>query len=139
MIVLDTNVVSELLRPEPSEVVVGWYSAQHRAGLRLSAVTVAELLYGVARLPQGQRRNALGATIEDLVGRFSDEVLAFDHAAARAYADIVAGRAESGAPISALDAQIAAICRVNGARLATRNTRDFTGTSVGLIDPWAAN
>ncbi len=136
MIVLDTNVVSELMRPHPADEVVAWFALQDPRGLRLTAVTLAELLYGIARLPRGRRRSVLEAAIDELSSTFADEVLPFEQAAARRYAAVVSVRERTGAPIAALDAQIAAICLVHDATLATRNTKDFAGTGVDFVDPW---
>lgn len=139
MIVLDTNVVSELLRPQPEPRVIDWVRSQ-RDDLALSAVTAAELLAGVAALPEGQRRTRLGrhvvAVLEDYDSRGS--IFPFDLAAAEVYADVLARRRRAGRPVSAPDAQIAAICQARGASLATSNVRDVEGTGVlRIIDPWA--
>ncbi|MCI0633976.1 MAG: type II toxin-antitoxin system VapC family toxin [Actinobacteria bacterium] len=137
MIVLDTNVVSELMRPLPDDGIVAWFARQHASTLRLTAITLAELLYGIARLAAGARRESLAASIDELTTRFADQVLPFDLAAARRYGAIVAGRESAGAPIAALDAQIAAICQVHGAVLATRNVKDFAETGIEIVDPWS--
>jgi predicted nucleic acid-binding protein len=139
MLVLDTNVVSELMRLQPDGRVIAWLDGQPAADLHLTAVTVAELRYGVARLPDGSRRRALDAAVaamidEDLGGR----VLPFDRAAAVDYGAVVVERERAGRPIGQADAQIAAICRVHSAILATRNLRDFDRTGVGVLDPWTA-
>ena len=139
MIILDTNVVSELTRMTPATAVLDWLDAQPAADVATTAITAAELLYGVARLPDGARKNALTGAVhalltDDLDGR----VEPFDAAAAAHYADLVTARERAGQPISIPDAQIAAICRVRRASLATRNTSDFTGTGIDLIDPWAS-
>lgn len=137
MIVLDTNVLSETLRPTPSAGVMAWLRSEPAAALFTTTITEAELLYGVALLPPGRRRQLLTAVVEqifaeDLAGR----ILPFDSAAARDYADIAAARRRSGRPISEADAQIAAITRSRGAALATRNVRDFAGCELRVIDPW---
>ena len=137
MIVADTNIVSELMRPRPDPAVVRWADAQAAEATFTTAVTVAEVLYGVERLPAGHRRTALLATALDVFGRFEDRVLAFDAAAAERYAAVVSGRDRSGQPIEGFDAQVAAICLGHGAVLATRNTWDFVDTGVDLVDPWA--
>jgi predicted nucleic acid-binding protein len=135
VIVLDTNVLSELMRSRPASQVVDWVDGQDE--LAITAVTVAELLYGVARLPDGTRKVKLTAAVRALVEEeFSGRVLAFDGSAAEHYADIVAERERSGRPESSADAQIAAICRTHGAHLATRNVRDFEGTGIDVVDPW---
>ncbi len=135
MIILDTNVISELTRPVPDARVVSWVDAQD--DLMVTATTVAELLYGVARLPAGARKAKLADAIRDLTDvRLKDKVLGFDRAAASHYAQIAADRDAAGRPISIADAQIAAVCREGGASLATRNTRDFDGVGIALINPW---
>lgn len=138
MIILDTNVISELARPAPDDRVVAWVNAQEDAAV--TATTVGELLYGVARLPDGARKARLcdgirGMLDEDLGGR----VLAFDRDAAAHYAEIAAGRNRAGRPIGLADGQIAAICRACGATLATRNVRDFAIAGITVIDPWTAD
>lgn len=138
MIVADTNVVSELMRVEPSPEVRAWVSAQGRHELRITTITVAEILYGIARLPSGRRKDALREAAVDVFSRFADDVLPFDVAAATVYPEIVDHRDRQGTPISGYDAQIAAICQVNNAFLATRNERDFAGVGVELINPWSS-
>ncbi len=137
MIVLDTNVVSELLRADPAAQVEAWLSAQDGASVYFTAVGEAELRYGVAILPQGKRRTALIKTIEGILEEdFRDRILAFDRAAASVYATISANRRATGRPISQFDCQIAAIASANGAAVATRNTADFAGCGIVVIDPW---
>lgn len=138
MIVLDTNVVSELMRAEPAEFVVEWVDHQSSVDVHLTAITVAELLYGVARLPEGQRKTELSRRIEAMLSEdFDHRVVPFDETAAAHYADIVVRRERAGGPISTADAQIAATCRSHGAMLATRNIDDFTDTGIAIADPWA--
>ncbi len=137
MIVLDTNVVSELMRPEPAAAVVDWVDGQPAAEIYLTAITVAELLYGVARLPDRQRKVALAERVEELLSNdFEHRISPFDETAAAHYADIVAHRERTGRPISMADAQIAATCRSHGALLATRNVADFTDTGILIVNPW---
>jgi predicted nucleic acid-binding protein len=137
VILLDTNVLSELVRPEPDQGVLDWLDALDAGQVATSAVTVAELLYGVARLPEGRRKQQLDAAIRELIDLdLAGRVHPFDKPAAEHYAQLVDGRERAGKPISAADAQIAAICRTLGATLATRNTSDFEGTGVKLLDPW---
>lgn len=137
MIVLDTNVISELMRRRPAPRVLSWVDEQDASMLAITAVTVAELLYGVARLADGARKVKLANAVDAFVEEdFAARVLPFDVAAARQYADVVAGRKQQGRPVSASDGQIAAICRCHGATLATRNVRDFDATGVGVLDPW---
>jgi len=136
MIVLDTNVVSELMRPEPAPAVLAWIQRSSGYGLYTTAVTIAEIRYGIARLPEGRRRQSLHQAADEIFAAFPRQVLLFDLASASAYADIVASREKQGNPISGFDAQIAAICRSQAASLATRNTRDFVDTGISLLDPW---
>lgn len=139
MIILDTNVLSELMRREPSEAVVGWIDRQPMSGLFTTTVTQAEILYGISLLPRGKRREAIHlAALKMFEEDFAQRVLAFGPDAARAYAEVAAARRRAGRPISAFDAQIAAIARVTGAVLATRNTSDFELCGVEVVDPWAA-
>lgn len=136
MIVVDTNVASELMRPSPSTAVEAWARSQSAADLYTTSITLAEILYGIERLPRGRRKALLTAATEEVFATFAEQVLAFDAAAAREYAGIVARRERVGAPIDGFDAQIASICRVREAPLATRDLRDFHDTGVDLIDPW---
>jgi predicted nucleic acid-binding protein len=137
MIVLDTNVLSELLRPMPAPQVEAWLAEQDGASVYFTAVGEAELRHGVALLSAGRRRTALGAAVEAMLDEdFRDRILPFDREAARAYAVIAAARRAAGRPISQFDCQIAAIARAHGASVATRNTGDYRGCGIALIDPW---
>jgi toxin FitB len=137
VIILDTNVVSEPLRPEPEPVVLAWLDAQAPATLCLTSITLAELLAGVAALPAGRRRNKLGQALnEQVLPLFEGRVLAFDAQAAHAYARVQAGAHAAGNPISFADAAIAAIAAAHGFAVAARNGRDFKGTGVEVLDPW---
>ena len=136
MIVVDTNVLSELMRPAPSPAVAGWIRARPGGELYTTAITVAEIRYGIERLPSGHRREMLRTTADDVFAAFEEQVLPFDAAAAVQYAVVVAKRDEAGMPIDGFDAQIAAICRVHQATLATLNIRDFRGTGLDTVDPW---
>ena len=137
MIILDTNVVSELLRPVPTSRVADWYARQAATEAFISAVTEAELRYGVEIMPTGRRRTDLATTIEGLLERdFAGRILSFDSSAAKAYATIAAERRSAGRPIEPADAQIAAIARSLGASIATRDARGFEETGVDLINPW---
>jgi toxin FitB len=139
MIVLDTNVLSELMRRRPAPRVVEWVDEQDASALAITAITVAELLYGVARLRDGARKGKLASAVHALVREdFAGRVLPFDVAAASEYADLVSERERQGRPVSAADGQIGAICRHRRARLATRNVRDFEATGVVVLDPWAS-
>ncbi len=138
MIVLDTNVLSELMAPKPSAAVLAWMSKQRFADvLYVAAVTVGEILYGVELLPAGKRREGLLHEAEAMFQEdFGARILPFDDAAARFFAKIAAARRVRGRPISNSDAQIAATARVHGAALATRNTTDFEGCGLTLTNPW---
>jgi predicted nucleic acid-binding protein len=137
VIVLDTNVISELTRQVPEPGVVSWLDSRPAAEVATTAITAAELFYGVARLSTGRRKTELTAAVHGLLADdFRDRVLPFDKRAALRYADIVCSREARGRPIGVADAQIAAICRAIDATLATRNTDDFTETGVALINPW---
>ena len=139
MIVLDTNVVSELMRLTPDPAVMTWFSRQDSAGLHLTAVSEAELRAGAAILPAGRRRDRLAAEIDAVIDEdFAGRVLPFDSAAARAYAAIAASRRSLGRPILEADCQIAAIVRARDAAVATRNARDFAQCGIAVIDPWTA-
>ena len=137
MIILDTNVLSELLRPSPEPRVMAWVDEQPRASLFTSAVTQGEILYGIRLIPEGQRRKRLWeAAAAIFVEDFSGRVLSFDGDAANNYADIGAARRAAGRPISQFDAVIAAITRSRGAILATRNSKDFEGCDIVVVNPW---
>lgn len=135
-IVLDTNVISDLMRRAPDERVENWVSRLSPAAVCTTSVTLAEVRVGIARLPSGRRRALLADAANDVFATFADRVLPFDAVAASRYADIVVEREHAGAPISGFDAQIAAICRTHRAALATRNTDDFDQLGLDLIDPW---
>jgi len=139
VIVLDTNVVSELMRPAPDPNVIAWVDRQAVSDLVITAITAAELKAGVELLSHGRRRAAIAEQIEALLDEtFAGSVLPFDVECSRHYGDIVARRTRAGAPIAAFDAQIAAVCRQHKATLATRNRRDFAGIDLHLVDPWTA-
>ncbi|WP_299820236.1 type II toxin-antitoxin system VapC family toxin [uncultured Jannaschia sp.] len=138
MILIDTNVVSELMRPAPAGAVVAWFGRQDASGLYLSAVSEAELRRGVAILPGGRRRAALLAAVEAMVAEdFEDRVLPFDSAAAAAFAVVFAERRGAGQAISFPDCQIAATARAHGAAVATRDAGGFAGCGIVVIDPWS--
>jgi len=138
VIVLDTNVVSEFFRPRPDEAVVDWVRGLE-GEVAVTAITVAELLAGLEALPERRLRRALTQAVHSalLPYRGSSAILPFDDLAAEHYAEVLASRRRAGAPISTADAQTAAICRVAGAELATRNAADFADTGVRVVDPWA--
>ena len=137
MIILDTNVISELSRHVPDPGVLAWLDSLEISEVATTAVTAAELRYGVARLPEGHRKRELTVMIRGILSEdFYGRILPFDERASARYADIVTGREKIGRPVGVADAQIAAICRDLGAILATRNTSDFEETGIELIDPW---
>ena len=138
MILLDTNILSEMIRPRPDQGVEAWVGRQPPASLFISTITEAELRYGAALMPKGRRRDAVSAAIEGMITEdFHGRILAFDSAAANFYAVIAADRRTSGRPITPFDAQIAAIARSRGATLATRNVADFEGCGVEVVNPWS--
>ena len=137
MIVLDTNVVSELMRAEPTESVSTWVAAQPATSQYTTSITHAEINYGILLLPAGKRRARLLSAANAMFSEdFAGRVLGFGMDAAALYAQIAAERRRNGRPISHIGAQIAAIARANGAKVATRNIADFQGCGVDLIDPW---
>jgi predicted nucleic acid-binding protein len=137
MIVLDTNVVSELMRAHPEPSVASWFERVADTDLAITTVTTAELHYGLARLPEGHRKSAALATaLSEVLSAYADALLPFTASAAERYGEIVSSRESIGRPIAVLDAQIAAICADLGSTLATRNVRDFEGLDIELIDPW---
>lgn len=140
MIVLDTNVISEIFRPSPEPRVVEWLVSL-TGDVAITSITLAELLAGVRRLPEGRRKHELARGIEEAVApyRGSRSVLAFDADAAERYAEVLVARDAAGAPISTADAQIAAICMAHGAVCATRNVKDFQNTGVKIVDPWSVD
>ena len=138
MIVLDTNVVSEVIKPRPAETVMRWFASQPAAELFVTAITEAELLYGIAIMASGRRREQVERAVTTMFAdRLTDRILPFDSAAAREFATIVAVRRKSGKPIDDFDAQIAAIARSRGAGVATRNVADFADCGIDVLDPWA--
>jgi predicted nucleic acid-binding protein len=139
LILLDTSVVSELTRREPDPGVLAWLDALDASEVGTTAITAAELWYGVTRLPAGRRRTELTEAVRGLLeDDFEQRIAPFDAAAAQVYGLVVTDRERSGRPIGVADAQIAAVCRRLGATLATRSTKDFEGTGVDLVSPWAA-
>ena len=137
MIVLDTNVLSELMRSDPNPSVVEWMGAQPSESLFTTTITQAEILYGVALLPEGKRKHAIALVVDEMFDEdFRGRVLAFDSVAAHTFAQIAASRRQAGRPISQLDAQIAAIAGSRGAAVATRNRSDFEGCGIDVVNPW---
>lgn len=137
MIVLDTNIVSELMKSAPAAAVAAWIADQPATSLYTTSVTQAEILHGIMLLPSGKRRSALEAAAEAMFeADFGGRVLPFASEAARAYAQIAAQRRRSGRPISQFDAQIAAIASASRASVATRNVADYEGCGIKVLNPW---
>ena len=138
-VLLDTNVVSELIRKAPDPAVQAWAAGHALEELFFSAVGEAELRYGAAILPAGRRRTTLVSDIEAMLrDAFDDRVLPFDSRAARAYADIAAMRRSVGRTVAPADCQVAAIARSRDMAVATRNVRDFDGVDIEVVNPWTA-
>jgi predicted nucleic acid-binding protein len=137
VIVLDTDVLSELMRAAPSAAVLRWMAAQPSASLYTTSITQAEILHGILLMPAGRKRAAVEAAAETMFREdFGGRILPFGSDAAREYARIAAARRRLGRPISTMDAQIAAIARSSASSIATRNTADYADCGVPLIDPW---
>jgi predicted nucleic acid-binding protein len=137
VIVLDTNVVSELARPRPSQPVIDWVDKRDSSNFLITALTAAEMRAGVAVLPNGRRKRDIGSRVEALLtDTFAGLVLCFDIDSSDHYAEILVIRIRAGQPISVIDAQIAAVCRQHQCVLATRNVTDFAGTGIELVNPW---
>jgi predicted nucleic acid-binding protein len=140
VIVLDTNVISELMRPKPHAGVLAWVAAQPRARLCTTCVNQAEILYGIAALPAGRRRTALATAAEAMFAEdFSGRILPFNAAAAARYPEIVLTRRRGGSPIEGFDGLIAATALAAGARIATRDISGFSGCGLTLVDPWSVS
>jgi predicted nucleic acid-binding protein len=138
MILLDTNVLSEVINPKASARVLAWILREPPSSLYTTSISQAELLYGVELMPNGRRRSALHAAITKMLAEdFPDRILPFDSEAAEVYSRIAASRRVMGRPISEADAQIAAIAHSRGAALATRNIADFEHCGIKVLDPWA--
>ena len=138
MIIADTNIVSELMRPAPAKAVLQWATSIESGQLALTVITITEIEYGLARLPEGRRQRGLVAKWRQVMNAYSDEVFVYGAESASAAASILDERDQMGRPISLADAQIAGICRVHSACLATRNTKDFTGLGLDLVNPFPA-
>lgn len=137
MLILDTNIISEMMRPVPNERAAAWIDAQPLDQMALTAVTVAELLYGLDRLPDGRRKVDLSGRLDAVLRRgFGGRVLPFDHAAAQAYAHLKGDRDRAGRPLVGYDAMIVAIAQTHRAGIVTRNVDDFEGCGVTIINPW---
>ena len=139
MYILDTNILSELMRSRPNNNVLDWLDNQYVDDLYISSITIAEIYLGIALLPDGKRKTALVQAANDTLTDFTDKQLDFTPKAALEYADIVASRTQSGKAISIEDAQIAAIARANNASIVTRNVNDFEGIEVEIINPFDDN
>jgi len=138
VIVLDTNVLSEALKPAPADTVLRWLAAQAPAAVFTTTITLAEIMYGLEVLPVGKRRLQLLAAVEKMFAeQFDGHILSFDEEAARLFAGIAASRAAAGRPISQSDAMIAAIARSHRAAVATRNISDFERCGIQVVDPWS--
>ncbi len=139
MILLDTNVVSELMRPAPAAAVLGWLRAQRAEDVATTAIALAELCAGLALLPAGARKRDLQSRLDLLFARgFAGRVFGFTAPAASVYGDLFAARQRSGRPAAAFDLLIAAIAVAHGFVVATRNVADFHGCGVPLVNPWTA-
>lgn len=139
MIILDTNVVSEFSRPSPNMGVINWITGSAPSNIHITAITEAEVRYGINILPLGQQRDRLLSRIERTLRQyFAGRILPFDGIAARSYAAIAAERRSAGRPMNQADCQIAAIAHSLGASLATRNTTDFEGCGIDVINPWSS-
>ena len=137
MIILDTNVLSELMKASPSQQVLRWFASQPPLQLFTTTITQAEILYGLELLPKSKRRSALQAAVEAIFEEdFSGRILPFDSDAARVFPTIVAARRSLGRPMTQFDAQIAAMARSRAAAIGTRNSRDFEHCGVAIVDPW---
>lgn len=140
MIILDTNVLSELMKTEPNERVLSWLRHKPRSTLFITTITQAEVYFGIGLLPVGKRRQQLETTIEQTFEvDFQGRILPFDSLAARRYGQIASVRRQKGLPISTADAQIAAIASIHDAIFATRNTSDFLECGLQLLNPWDPN
>jgi predicted nucleic acid-binding protein len=140
MILLDTNVISEALRERPDPAVSAWLDRQLEEELWTTSVVIAELLAGIELMPSGRKQRTLHKAVEEMIVEdFRGQILTFNLPAARQYAQILAARRKIGRPIREMDAQIAAIARVHGAALATRNVNDFAGCNLAVVNPWERN
>ncbi|MBW8790203.1 type II toxin-antitoxin system VapC family toxin [Rhizobium sp. LARHSG275] len=139
MIILDTNVVSEAMKPAPDETVKFWLDEQAAETLFLSSVTIAELMFGIGALPAGKRKERLSDALDGLMELFERRILAFDITAARRYADLAVKARTAGRGFPTPDGYIAAIAASKGFAVATRDTSAFDAAGVEVINPWAAS
>ena len=136
-LLIDTNVLSELLRAAPAAAVLDWFSRQRRSELFVCAVTQAEMVVGAALLPMGKRRQALERSLDGVFGEdFAGRILPFDESAVPHYAHVRVARRKMGRPISEFDAQIAAIALAHAMQFATRNVADFADCGLDVVNPW---
>jgi predicted nucleic acid-binding protein len=138
MIILDTNVISEFTRPVPSQTVMNWFQAEDPENFFTTTITEAEILAGLALLPDGKRKTAIWQEIEAMFGILVSRIFGFDRDAAQTYPLVILQRRASGFATDTADGQIAAIARAQGAAIATRNTADFAHCGVEIINPWTA-
>ena len=137
MIILDTNVLSELMRMKPNPLVFNWVNSQPVNELGITAITVSEILYGMGKLPEGKKKQALlSISVKIFEEDFSGRIFPFNELSAVEYSNFILKREQSGRPISMADAQIASICLSLGFPLATRNIKDFEDSGLELINPW---
>lgn len=136
MIVLDTNVVSEAMKPDPHPAVRAWLNDQVADTLYLSSVTLAELLFGIAALPSGKRKDMLGKALDGLMGLFKDRILPFDGDAAQRYAELAVTARAAGKGLPTADGYIAAIAASRGFMVASRDTGPYAAAGVSVINPW---
>jgi len=140
MIILDTNVISELMKETPDEIVSVWLGKQKSGNLAITAIAIAEIQRGILRLPEGKRRQKLGTNYNEFIeSAFSGRVLPFDEQAAHIYGDIASKREKAGFNTNAVDLMIAAIVKCHKASIATRNTKDFKDCGIKLINPWVSH
>jgi toxin FitB len=136
VIILDTNVTSELMRSHPDPAVIAWFAVQPPSELFSTVITIAEISYGLERLPRGRRRRSLEESYQSIFVAMADQILPFDVDAALLYGSLVASKERAGVAMDPMDAQIACIASSRDATIATRNERDFSDCGVGLINPW---
>ena len=137
MIIIDTNIISEMMKPSPNIKVLEWFNKQEAISLYLTTITIGEIGYGIRALPMGKRRELLEQGFEALLTTaFETRILDFNEIAARRYGDIMGGRKEMGRPLNSLDGQIIAIARANSCAVATRNIRDFEFCGLTIINPF---
>lgn len=137
MIIIDTNVISEMMKPSPATAVVDWFNKQETVSLYLTTISIGEIGYGIRALPDGKRRRLLAEGFEALLkAAFENRILDFDETAARNYGDIMGNRKEVGRPLVCLDGQIIAIALANSSAIATRNTKDFEHCGLTIFNPF---